>query len=119
MRGGVRPGRPLEGRLTLGFEGVFAAGIGGSHPLGTRERREERRQEVELDGVSGRSLPGADPAVTALFANLDSGLGWSGGHSTELASGPLKPQPTVARSRIVPSRRLSAAMRWLSLCTQR
>lgn len=45
----------MEGRLALGFEGVFAAGIGGSHPPGTRERREDRRREEELDGVSGRS----------------------------------------------------------------
>lgn len=52
-RGG--PGRPLEGRLALGFEGVFVAGIGGSHPPGTQERREDRRREEELDGVSGRS----------------------------------------------------------------
>lgn len=45
----------MEGRLALGFEGVSAAGIGGSHPPGTRERREDRRREEELDGVSGRS----------------------------------------------------------------
>lgn len=41
--------------LALGFEGVFVAGIGGSHPPGTRERWEDRRREEELDGVSGRS----------------------------------------------------------------
>lgn len=49
------PGRPLEGPLALGFEGVFVAGIGGSHPPRIRERREDKRREEELDGVSGRS----------------------------------------------------------------
>lgn len=52
MRGG---GRPFGGPPLSGFEGLFVAGIGGSHPLGTLERREERREEEELDRVSGRS----------------------------------------------------------------
>ncbi|KAM7316288.1 hypothetical protein ACRRTK_024968 [Alexandromys fortis] len=44
MRGG---GRPFGGPPLSGFEGLFVAGIGGSHPLGTLERREERREEEE------------------------------------------------------------------------
>lgn len=43
------------GRLALGFEGVFVAGIDGSHPQGTRERKEDRLGEEELDRVSGSS----------------------------------------------------------------
>lgn len=56
MRGG---GRPFGGPPLPGFEGLFVAGIGGSHPLGTLERREERREEEEeeLDRVSGRKSP--------------------------------------------------------------
>lgn len=52
MRGG---GPPVGGPPLSGFEGLFVAGIGGSHPLGTLERRGERREEEELDRVSGRS----------------------------------------------------------------
>lgn len=51
-----------------GFEGVFVAGIGGSHPPGTRERREDgRREEEELDGVSGRSPVGTRRGLPRRF----------------------------------------------------
>lgn len=49
---GPRRARPPRS----GFEGVFVAGMDGSHPQGTRERKEDRLgEEEELDRVSDRS----------------------------------------------------------------
>lgn len=97
---GAAPRRPLEGCPVLSFEGLFVAGIGGSHPLGSRERREERRQEEELGGLSGSSpvwKPGGY-CGDALFANLESG------------AQPAAQQAWVGCSPPVPSNRpLSAA----------
>lgn len=82
--GGRRAGRPLEGRLVISFEGLFVAGIGGSHPLRNPERREERLREEE-PGARAAPTPRSewqDPSLEpdgycgdALFANFESGFG--------------------------------------------
>lgn len=70
MGQGQGGGRPLEGRSELAFEGLFVAGIGGSHPLGNRRggrrdagRRSRGRPTPPRRGLSGRSLVWS-PAVT-------------------------------------------------------
>jgi hypothetical protein len=90
-RGGRGPASPppVRGRRALSFEGLFVAGIGGSYPLGNRERREERRGEEELGAgaaglgrgcMSGRSLV-CHRAVTAetlcLLTSKAAGAAWT------------------------------------------
>lgn len=105
MGRGEGGGCPLEGRSVLAFEGLFVAGIGGSHPLGNGKggRRDAgRRSRGPGDAATQRS-EWQDPCLEpggywgdALFANFESGFGCLGSfrsHSTKHAFWSVKPSP--------------------------
>ncbi|XP_027948173.1 uncharacterized protein LOC114200326 [Eumetopias jubatus] len=135
MWGGVGVGgRPLEGRGTLAFEGLFVAGIGGSYPLGNWEEGRETqgggaggRPTLRLRGLSGRSLVWNRAVTGETLCLLTSKAASAASAAFEATpqntpSGRLNPPPARLQkpeTKVFPSAWLSLATRWLSLGTQR